>query len=75
MDQPSTYRIEIRGHPGDRLLRPFEDFEVLERATSTALVGPVTDASHLHGLIVHLTSLNAEVLSVNRIDHNRSNQP
>lgn len=68
MDEPTTYRIVIRGEAGTRLLRPFEDdFTVTTIDGDTTLVGPVSDAAHLHGLLVHLTSLNAEVLSVNTL--------
>jgi hypothetical protein len=65
MDQPTPYRIVIRGVAGTRLLRPFEDeFTATTVDGDTVLVGLVTDAAHLHGLLVHLTSLNAEVVSV-----------
>ncbi len=75
MDEPTTYRIVIRGEAGDRVRRPFGDeFSATTIDGDTAFVGPVRDAPHLHGLLVHLTSLNVEVLSVNRLEA-RSTQP
>ena len=68
MDEPTGYRIVIRGDAGERVLRPFaDDFTVTSADGGTALVGPVRDAAHLHGLLVHLTALNAEVVSVNPV--------
>ncbi|HMQ25959.1 MAG TPA: hypothetical protein PKA98_08220 [Acidimicrobiales bacterium] len=68
MDEPTRYRIVIRGDAGARALRPFaDDFTVVRVEAGTALDGTVRDAAQLHGLLVHLTSLNAEVVSVNPV--------
>jgi hypothetical protein len=66
MPQPTTYEILIRGRASTRILRPLlDDFTVEHQADgATRLVGSITDPSHLHGLLAHLTSLNAEVISV-----------
>lgn len=77
MNEPATYEIVLRGNVGDRLLRPLlDDFSVERNEPGrTRLVGAVRDASHLHGVLVHLTSVTAEVVSVNRTeesDRNRS---
>ncbi|MCB1004041.1 MAG: hypothetical protein KDB35_07615 [Acidimicrobiales bacterium] len=68
MDEPTRYRIVIRGEAGARALRPFADeFTVARVDGGSALEGPVRDAAHLHGLLVHLTALNAEVVSLNPV--------
>ena len=73
MDEPTTYRIELRGEAGERVLHPFLDhFEIAIRDGRTTMVGDVTDVAHLHGLLVHLTSLNAEVINVTTVADHRS---
>ncbi len=75
------YEIVLRGRIGSQLLGPFvDDFAVehpdVSGTTATRLVGPVRDASHLHGLVVFLASINAELISitpVNPIPDSRSN--
>ncbi|MGH1503804.1 MAG: hypothetical protein ACRBI6_09635 [Acidimicrobiales bacterium] len=68
MKAPSTYEIVLRGRVGERLLRPLlDDFVVELDADTTRLVGDVRDASHLHGVLTHLTSVTAEVLSVRQL--------
>lgn len=68
MQAPSTYEIVLRGRVGERLLRPLlDEFVVEPDADTTRLVGEVRDASHLHGVLTHLTSVTAEVLSVRQI--------
>ncbi|MCX5529508.1 ATP-binding cassette domain-containing protein [Streptomyces sp. NBC_00006] len=62
----STYEIVIRGRAGPRLLRPLLDDFVVDHTDAglTRLVGDITDPAHLHGVLAHLTSFNAEVVSV-----------
>ena len=71
------YEIEIDGHATDRVLRPvIDDFAVeLTSWGTTRLVGEVRDASHLNGLLIHFTSLNADVVSLRRIDHDATRDP
>lgn len=64
MTEGAPYEIELRGRVSDRLLRPVLDefaIEVTESGT-TRLVGPVQDPSHLHGLVMHFTACNVEVV-------------
>ncbi|MDY7102298.1 MAG: hypothetical protein S0880_14020 [Actinomycetota bacterium] len=77
MDEPTTYHIVIRGRAGARVLHPFvDDFVVAATpAGDTSVTGPVTDAAHLHGLLVHLTSLDAEVVSANPVTDPERNLP
>ena len=66
MTEPTTYEIVIRGRAGARLLRPLLDDFTIDHAGDgvTRLVGDIADASHLHGVLFHLTSVNAEVISI-----------
>jgi hypothetical protein len=66
MPEPTTYEIVIRGRASARLLRPLLDDFTIDHATDgvTRLVGDICDTSHLHGVLAHLTSVNAEVISV-----------
>ena len=62
----NTHEIVLRGRIGRRLLGPFlDDFTVaLDETGRTRLVGCVRDASHLHGLVAYLASINAELISI-----------
>jgi hypothetical protein len=64
------YQIEIRGRATERLLRPVTDDFAIEttRAGNTRLTGEIRDPSHLHGLLAHFTSMNAEVVGLRRLD-------
>jgi hypothetical protein len=66
MPDVHTHEIVLRGRLGRRLLGPFlDDFTVdHDDAGSTRLVGTVRDASHLHGLVAYLASINAPLISI-----------
>ncbi len=66
MPDVHTHEIVLRGRLGPNLLGPFlDDFAVdLGEAGPTRLVGTVRDASHLHGLVAYLASINAELISI-----------
>jgi hypothetical protein len=66
MPEPIAYEVVIRGRASARILRPLvDDFTVDHgRAGTTRLLGEIRDASHLHGVMVHLTSVGAEVISI-----------
>ena len=59
-------QIVLRGRLGLHLLGPFrDDFAVdHDEPGLTRLVGTVRDASHLHGLVAYLASINAELISI-----------
>lgn len=66
MPDVHTHEIVLRGRLGRSLLGPFlDDFEI-DRADAgcTRLTGTVRDASHLHGLVAYLASINAELISI-----------
>ncbi len=64
--EPTTYEIVIRGRVSARVLLPMIDDFVLDRTDRgvTRLRGIVRDAAHLHGLVAHLGSVNAELVSL-----------
>jgi hypothetical protein len=67
-DMPTapTYEIVIRGRASARLLRPLLDDFTVDHATAgvTRLIGDITDAAHLHGVLAYLTSVCTEVISL-----------
>lgn len=62
----TTYEIVLLRRLDHHLLDPFvDDFTVdHDIAGHTRLVGTVRDASHLHGLVAYLASINAELISI-----------
>lgn len=77
MSQPTLYEIVIRGRATARLLRPLLDDFTIDHARHgvTRLVGDIGDASHLHGVLAHLTSVNVEVISIAPLDHRSNSEP
>ena len=61
-----AYEIVIRGRASSRFLRPLLDEFVIHHDTdgATRLTGDVRDAAHLHGIVAHLTSVGAELISI-----------
>lgn len=70
MPRPTRYEIELRGRAGQRILRPVLDEFLIEPTAhgTTRLVGEVRDASHLHGLLTHFTSMNVDVVGLRCLD-------
>lgn len=68
MPEPITYEIELNGNVTEKLLRPLiDDFAISHpERRRTLLVGDVIDASHLHGIIAYLASVNIEIISMFR---------
>ncbi len=66
MTQPTIYEIDLKGNMGSRSLRPLmDDFSLDESDVGvTRLVGVIRDAAQMHGLVVHLTSMNIEIISI-----------
>jgi hypothetical protein len=69
MTTPTTYEIVIKGRATSRFLRPLLDEFVIDHSIEgvTRLTGDVRDAAHLHGIVAHLTSVNAELISIGPI--------
>jgi len=66
MPEPITYEIELKGNVGVRCLRPLIDDFSVDRSENgvTRLVGDITDASQMHGVVVHLASMSIEIISI-----------
>ncbi len=65
----TTYEIVIKGRASARLLQPLLDEFALDHSSDgvTRLTGEVRDSAHLHGIVAHLTSVNAELISIGPI--------
>jgi hypothetical protein len=77
MSEPTTYEIVLRGRASAHLLRPLVDDFTIDHSQAgvTRLVGDIGDASHLHGVLAHLTSVNTEVISIAPVEATPSNNP
>ena len=70
MFERTTYEIVIRGRATTRLLWPLLDDFVCDHTCDgvTRLIGEVHDSAHLHGVVAHLTSVNAQLISIAPLD-------
>jgi hypothetical protein len=64
--EATTYRIVVRGELSQRYLPAFEGMALVPGDGQTAIVGPVIDQAHLHGLLVRVGDLGLDLLSVNQ---------
>jgi hypothetical protein len=62
---PTIYRIVVRGELSHRYVPAFEGMTLATGEGQTAIIGPVTDQAHLHGLLNRVSDLGLELLSVN----------
>ena len=62
---PTVYRIVVRGELSQRYTPAFEGMTLATGEGQTAIIGPVTDQAHLHGLLNRVSDLGLELLSVN----------
>lgn len=63
----SMYCIEIRGLVSLLQLEIYrEEFTITYGEDATFMTGLIQDASHLHGIVSHLTSLGLELVEVRR---------
>ena len=69
MTTATTYEIVIKGRASTRVLRPLIDDFVIDHSIEgiTRVSGVVRDAAHLHGIVAHLTSVGAELISIGPI--------
>ena len=70
MNEPNTYEIVIRGHARERVLGAFRDDFAIEvtDAGTTRMTGTMRDAAHLHGVVIHLTSLAIDLVSLTPLE-------
>ena len=64
---PTVYRIVVRGELSQRYIPAFEGMTLAPANGQTAIIGPVTDQAHLHGLLNRVSDLGLELLSVNAL--------
>jgi hypothetical protein len=62
---PTIYRIVVRGELSQRYVPAFEGMTLAPGDGQTAIVGPVIDQAHLHGLLNQVGDLGLELVSVN----------
>lgn len=67
----ARYRLEIEGELGARYDTAFEGMTVQHEQGNTVLVGPVTDRSHLHGLLDTIGRLGLTLVSVTPLEERR----
>ena len=67
---PSTrYRIVVKEELGPRYLAAFEGLEVHAANGQTTISGPITDPSHLQGLLERIAGLGLTLSSVTRLEN------
>jgi hypothetical protein len=62
--RPDVYRIVVRGRLTDRLGSAFCGLTLEPAEGATALVGSITDQSHLFGVLERIRSLGLELVRV-----------
>jgi hypothetical protein len=62
---PTNDRIVVRGELSQRYTPAFEGMTLATGDGQRAIIGPVTDHAHLHGLLNRVSDLGLELLSVN----------
>ena len=70
MNEPISYEMVIRGHASERMLGAFRDDFAIEvtDAGPTRMTGTMRDAAHLHGVVIHLTSLAIDLVSLTPLE-------
>jgi hypothetical protein len=66
MSTSTAYEIVIKGRATARILRPLLDDFTIDHNNEgiTRLTGAVRDSAHLHGIVAHLSAVNAELVSI-----------
>lgn len=72
---PTVYRIVVRGELSQRYLPAFEGMTLAAGDGQTAIIGPVVDQAHLHGLLDRVSDLGLELISVNATHEPASSAP
>jgi len=63
--RPTHYLIVVRGELSQRYAVAFEDMTLVADNGQTAIIGPVVDQAHLHGLLDRIRDHGLELVSVN----------
>ena len=66
---PTSYRITVEGHLGQRWSSQFQGMTVTpEPGGRTAIHGPITDQSALHAVLRTVSDLGLELIAVARLE-------
>ena len=69
MDEPVSYRIELKGHLDEAWLDWFEGLTITNQANGkVVLSGQLPDQAALQGVLQRISSLGLTLISVNPID-------
>ena len=70
---PPIYEIRVSGHLSTQWTNWYEGLTItLEEDGSTLLSGPVVDQAALHGLLKKVRDLGIPLISVNRVETNKT---
>jgi len=74
-NQPNLFEIRIKGHLDQQWTDWFEGLSITPQENGdTVLAGPVVDDAALHGLLKRVRDLGMPLLSVNRVELDRSDE-
>jgi len=74
-EEPRLYEIRIAGHLDERWADRFEGMTItLAENGETLLTGTVIDQAALHGLLKKVRDLGLPLLSVNRVESDKTNE-
>lgn len=71
-DGPCTYEIRVKGIMGETWSNWFEGMQIAHQSDVTILAGDVIDQSALRGILSKIWDLNLTLVSVKRLEKNRS---
>jgi hypothetical protein len=73
MATPAVYKIRLKGHLTPEWSEWFDNMSItLEPDGDTILLGPVVDQPALHGLLVKVRDLGLTLISVDRVEDDKS---
>ena len=76
MDQPSIYRIRVKGHLDAAWSDWFEGFAFTHEANGeTTLIGTIVDQAALQGVLLKLSGLNVSIVAVNQVEPGAEENP
>lgn len=68
-DEPTIYRIRVKGHLAPRWEQWFEPMTITPQPDGdTLLAGPVVDQAALHGVLKRIRDLGLPLVSIERIE-------